>query len=63
MVACRIAVIGVCVLLAGCEGIVESLADQSDPGHAGARAHSIRDHDAYGNLIDPRGNALPPIDR
>lgn len=63
MAAFRIAVVGVCTLLAGCEGIVESLADHSDPGHAGARAHTIRDHDAYGNPIDAHGNALRPIDR
>ena len=43
------------LLLAGCETLVEDLADKSDPGHVGARAHTLRDVDAYGNEIPPKG--------
>lgn len=40
-------------LLTGCQAIAESLAEESDPRHVGARAPTLIHNDVYGNPISP----------
>ena len=44
------------VPLAGCESIVENLAEKSDPGHAGANANCLQ---SYPRGFDVNGEPLP----
>lgn len=48
-------VLGLLVCTAGCEALVQSLAENGDnPDDPGAHAHTLHNFDVYGNEIPPR---------